>query len=378
MFRLASLASLLLLTLSQSPATASPCLSFDVNFNLLAFGFGGKDLNVTTQDVWATSTSAADITTTGRPPFDGKNTTCYLAQFFNAIYVLNGDAGNPNNIYIYDATAKSWSTQVTTPGSFSYSSFDAILDHDTNVFYAVSGGSLYDLDMGTLKAANSTPIAWNSVAKTPYPSDYVPVMALAQNHIHFLDVGGNGPGCASIFVIHYSYFQPEAQYYSGDKTFPAIHGQTASFFMQTGVQQEFAFMSEDFSATYVINVENNNTRTLPAPTAKDKDSSYVAGITSLVQLDSTGDVYFVPYTPGDSVANANAAWSSVKSLTGIVSSYNLQSNPTSNPSNNQRNGSNGPGNTEASNSDTDGTSSTFPVTSGLVGLAALFAILGFF
>ena len=67
-------------------------------------------------------------------PFDGTGTTCYLAQFFNAVYVLNGDAKNPNSIYIYDAGAKSWSTQVTTPGSFSYSSFDAILDHDTNVF----------------------------------------------------------------------------------------------------------------------------------------------------------------------------------------------------------------------------------------------------
>ena len=67
-------------------------------------------------------------------PFDGTNTTCYLAQFFNAIYVLNGDAKNPNSIYIYDAGAKSWSTQPTTPGSFDYSSFDAILDHDTNVF----------------------------------------------------------------------------------------------------------------------------------------------------------------------------------------------------------------------------------------------------
>ena len=67
-------------------------------------------------------------------PFDGTGTTCYLAQFFNAIYVLNGDAQNPNNIYIFDATTKTWSTQVTTPGQFDFSSFDAILDHDTNVF----------------------------------------------------------------------------------------------------------------------------------------------------------------------------------------------------------------------------------------------------
>jgi len=62
------------------------------------------------------------------------NTSCYLAQFFNAIYVLNGDSKNPNSIYIYDAGAKSWSTQSTTPGSFDFSSAEAILDHDTNVF----------------------------------------------------------------------------------------------------------------------------------------------------------------------------------------------------------------------------------------------------
>lgn len=55
MLRLTGLVSLLLITLSQSLlVVASPCLAFDANFNLLAFGFGGKDWNVGTQDVWAT------------------------------------------------------------------------------------------------------------------------------------------------------------------------------------------------------------------------------------------------------------------------------------------------------------------------------------
>lgn len=54
MLRLLSLVSLLFLTLSQSLVNASPCLSFDINFNLLALGFGGKDYNVGTQDAWAT------------------------------------------------------------------------------------------------------------------------------------------------------------------------------------------------------------------------------------------------------------------------------------------------------------------------------------
>ena len=67
-------------------------------------------------------------------------------QFFNAIYVLNADASSPSSIHIYDAKAKSWSTQSVglgdpsagqtfdpTPGSYG-----AILDHDTNVFCEIS------------------------------------------------------------------------------------------------------------------------------------------------------------------------------------------------------------------------------------------------
>lgn len=245
--------------------------------------------------------------------------------------------------------------------------------------------------MGNLKAANSTAIGWNLVQKSPYPDNYTPVMALAQNHVHFLDVGDDGPGNARIFVIHckfrfqserrgfhvqlVSYFQPEIQYYSGDKTFPALHGQATSFFMETGVQQEFAFVPDDFSATYVINVENNSTRTLPPPTTKDTKSSYAAGITSLVQLDSTGAVSYVPYVPGDVNANANASWNNVKSLAGLVSAYNLQSNSSSN---NQANNTNTTTPSSTGTTHADGASSNFPVAPGLVGLAVLFAILGFF
>lgn len=55
-------------------------------------------------------------------------------KYTNAIYVTNGDKSSPSSIHIYDATAKSWSTQAITTGSFDPSSFNAILDHDTNVF----------------------------------------------------------------------------------------------------------------------------------------------------------------------------------------------------------------------------------------------------
>jgi hypothetical protein len=158
-------------------------------------------------------TGMRGITTSGRPPFDATNTTCYLSQYANAVYAINADSKNPSSIYIYDATAKSWSTQAVDAGSFDQASFDAILDHGTNIFYALSQGNLFSLDMGLLKAANSTPLNWVNDEQAPYSSSYVPVMALAQIHIHFLDVPDTASGSADIFVIHYSYLQPLAQAY---------------------------------------------------------------------------------------------------------------------------------------------------------------------
>ena len=37
--------------------------------------------------------------------------------------------------------------------------------------------------------------------------------------------------------------------------FPTAHGKTASFFLNAGVQQEFAYIPDDGSSTYVVNVE---------------------------------------------------------------------------------------------------------------------------
>ncbi|OCH93319.1 hypothetical protein OBBRIDRAFT_326615 [Obba rivulosa] len=264
--------------------------------------------------------SATDITTTGRPPFDGTNTTCYLAQFFNAVYVMNGDASSPSSVYIYDAGTKAWSTQSVTTGNFDPSSFDAILDHDTNVFYALSHGELFFLDMGSMTVANSTGISWVDVEKSPYPADYQPVMALAQNHVHFLDIPGVPAGDAEIFVIHFSYFQPDPQSYPlpDGSAFPATHGQTASFFQQSGVQQEFAFIPDDGSATYVINVETNTTQQIAGPTSKDAKATYAASITALVQIDSTGAVSFLPYQEGNTQANSQAAWAKVAAIASVA------------------------------------------------------------
>jgi hypothetical protein len=56
--------------------------------------------------------------------------------------------------------------------------------------------------MGLLKAANSSAVEWVDVEKAPYPSDYEPVMALAQNHVFFLNVAGVSAGSVDIYVIH--------------------------------------------------------------------------------------------------------------------------------------------------------------------------------
>jgi len=311
MVYLSSLVLLSTLSLFKLVSANSACVAFDIHWNLLAFGFNGKDYNAGTQDTW-TSGQAQDITTSGRPPFNGANATCYLSQYTNAVYVMGADSSNPSAIYIYDATAKSWSTQAVDKGNFNPASFDAILDHDTNVFYAYSGGDLYSLDMSLLKAGNSTPIPWNDVQHVEFGiSDYQPVMALAQNHIHFLNVPGLPNGSARIFVIHFSYMQPEPQSYG---SFPNTYGQATSFFQESGVQQEFAFIPSDGSGTYVVNVEMNTTQTLKAPTLKDSQATYFASETALVQLSSSGTVSYILYNPTSTSANTNAAWNVVKSL----------------------------------------------------------------
>lgn len=254
---------------------------------------------------------------------------------------MNGDAANPSDIHMYDATAKSWSTQKVDTGNFDPASFTAILDHDTNDFYALSKDELYFVSLGTLTSANATAVSWVDVGQVPYSSSYNPVMALAQNHIHFLDVPGNEAGEADIFVIHCKFtllliddgisssihpptvssYQSAPQSYplaDGSTSFPATHGQTASFFQASGVQQEFAFIPDDGSQTYVINVETNTTQALAGPTTKDASAIYAASITALVQLDSTGALEFLPYTEGDAATNAQAKWASVAAISAVA------------------------------------------------------------
>lgn len=157
-------------------------------------------------------------------PFDGQQTTCYLSQFFNAIYVLDGDASDPTSIHIFDAKSASWSTQKVQPGGPDPNTLTAILDHDSNDFCswpdslsfpstyltinldAVDNGTISFLSLGQETVANSTAISWVLAENTPYGQDYKPTMALAQNHIHFIGVSGAQPGSAEIYVIHCAIF----------------------------------------------------------------------------------------------------------------------------------------------------------------------------
>ena len=95
------------------------------------------------------------------------------------------------------------------------------------------------------------------------------------------------------------------------------------------VQEEFAFIPDDGSATYVLNVQSNTSQTLAGPSTKDAGASYFAGISSLVQLDSTGAVSYLPYNSNDTSANAAAQWSKVVSLTNAAPPTNGTSKGTS-------------------------------------------------
>lgn len=84
------------------------------------------------------------------------------------------------------------------------------------------------------------------------------------------------------------------------------------------MQQEFAFIPDDGSATYVINVENNSTQQLAGPSTKDPKATYATSITALVQLDSQGALSFLPYKQGDASTNSAAKWSNVANVAAVV------------------------------------------------------------
>lgn len=339
--------SLLLLSLSSTTFALSNCVVSDANWNLLAFGFDGKDYSLGTQDGWS-SGSPTEITANGRPPFDGENVTCWLAQYFNVVYVLGADKNTPSNLYIYDAAGKSWSTQATTPNNFDPTSFTGVLDHDTNVIYAMSKGNLFSLNMLELAAAQPDAIEWKDAGAPSFSTDgYEPVMGLAQNHVHFIGAPGLQDGNANIYVIHYSYFQPEAQWYGG--YFPETHGQAVTIF-RDNTQTQFAYIPDSPQNAYVIDVTNNQTSTLPPPSTIDAKANYFATTSAIVQLTSAGQLNFIPYDVANFKGGADA-WAPVSAFASVA--------PTTSPSSSTSPSSTG---RSADSTDVSGASGSSPVS----------------
>ncbi|KAF8334295.1 uncharacterized protein EI90DRAFT_3153598 [Cantharellus anzutake] len=302
------LSLLFLLLVHLIPAIAKPCVVFDVNWNLYAFGVSGGDYNLGAASNWIHGNATR---VTGGPPFDGLNTQCYLAQYFNAIYVINADKSNPSDIHIFNPQSKSWTTQKMNAGGANANLIQAILDHDTNVFYGLVNNTLYSANFASLTAASGNPINWDvaNTVSTFSVSGYDPVLALAQNHIFFFNVPGSNEGSTYIFVIHFSYFQPQPQPFTpknGNK-FPVAHGKATSFFSPSNnVQEQIAFIPDDGSAVYVLNVQPNTTVQLQGPIVKDSNSDYAASTSELVQLTSSGNLYYLPYNQNN--PNSSVQW----------------------------------------------------------------------
>lgn len=312
--------------------------------------------------------SPTDVTTTGRPPFDGTQTTCYLSQFNNAIYALDADKSDTSAVYIYNVAGKSWSKQEVNPGGPDPTSLVTILDHDSNVFYALDNGVMWFLNMESEVVANTTALSWIQVGNPSFDTTgYKPTMALAENHVHFIGVPGASAGDAFIFVIHFSFFQPTVQSYpaASGSTFPSTHGQTASFFLESGVQTQFAFIPDDGSGTFVVDVVNNATIPLSAPTDKSS-STFAASITALVQLTEDGNIFWLPYTPGNTAESQAASWSklNVQGLS-LPSSSNSTSNGTSASTSTGTGSHTGTGSSTASGSSATGTSGSSGSNSAL-------------
>ncbi|KAG8691285.1 hypothetical protein FRC11_005261 [Ceratobasidium sp. 423] len=309
-----------------APALATSCVAFDSNFVLYAFGVNGKDLSFGAQDGWLNSPKGTPVPTTGgRPPFDGPNTQCFTSEYFNAIYFINADNAQPNAIHIFDATAQSWSTQQTTvPDGLDPKSLVAILDHDTNVFFAMSKGNLYSVEMLERKAATPEPVVWGASNPPNFDaSNYKPVMALAQNHIHFLDT--DGEGLARIFVIHFAYWQPEVQYYAAGNnagTFPKKHGQVASFFTgDNQAQRKWAFIPDDLSGTYISDINSNTTTVLAGPPASAGFASNPAGLMgrfaaspgAIVYLSPANEMHYIGVDQNNVAQSLNYPWAKIAS-----------------------------------------------------------------
>lgn len=100
---------------------------------------------------------------------------------------------------------------------------------------------------------------------------------------------------------------------NGKGTFPQKYGSALSLFQPDNVdQKEFAFFPQDGSGSYVINILTNTTLVLPSPPSKDPSALYAGCATSLVQLDGSKTLSYLPYVQGS--AQLPTAWKKIGSV----------------------------------------------------------------
>ncbi|WVQ79164.1 hypothetical protein IAT38_001260 [Cryptococcus sp. DSM 104549] len=315
--------------LSTVAVRAVPCVQFDASWNLYAFG-GDSDVKIGDNSTWS-SPSTTTLSTSGRPSWTGNNTQCILSQTNNAMYVLNGDS-DLSKIYIYNFASDSWSTQSTSgvPSDLGNSRSSSVLDHDTNVIFTLTTGSgMYQLDLSSVtNSASSDAASWEAVENSSFSVDgYSVTAAQAANHIFYFGVPGTAAGSANVFVVHYAYFQPDAQAFNGT-AFPDTAGQAISIPSSSdNVPYSMVFIPDDFSNTYIAthwtNLGDyssltdvpfdtsliNSTQTLPAPSTQDTTAAYAASPGSIVQITSSGDIYYLANpVQADYTVSSSATW----------------------------------------------------------------------
>ena len=232
-----------------------------------------------------------------------------------------------------------------------------MLDHDTNVIFTLTSGngaSLYQLDLSSVQAsASNSPLAWDAVTAPSFSTDsYTPVAAQASNHINYFGVPGTAAGSADIFIVHFALFQQEAQSYpttGGGSAFPDTAGQAISIPNSGDAPPyQMVFVPNDFSNSYVVTHWTdpgnylttdtapmslslvNSTQILPAPPSKDSLAAYAASPSSLVQIDSNGDIYYIASAVGsDYTVSSGASWQKMSYTLSGVSGSGSSSNGTS-------------------------------------------------
>lgn len=118
-------------------------------------------------------------------PYTGSALTCHLSQSFNAVFLLGASSSAPSDIYIYSFGSSSWSTQSTSSApDFSKTSTGTVLDHDTNTFFTLAGGTaLSQLDVSALNngVASGSSVAWEGVNTAPFDSSVSPQIHLSNS-----------------------------------------------------------------------------------------------------------------------------------------------------------------------------------------------------